>query len=99
MKKVLFWTIFVVVIVFSQSIDPSILEDTQLITALGLDYVDEQMVKGTAPLYPPGQDPKPILFILPLRPVHRKLRYRSFKESPSVLFASDAWRCIYSARS
>ncbi|KKB33195.1 Ger(x)C family spore germination protein [Bacillus thermotolerans] len=62
MKKVLFWTIFVLVIVFSQSIDPSILEDTQLITALGLDYVDEQMVKGTAtaPLYPPGQDPKPI---------------------------------------
>lgn len=65
MKKILltlFYSLFATALVVGHSIDSSILEDTQLVYAIGFDYVDEETMKGTAaaPLFPPGENPKPI---------------------------------------
>ncbi|WP_419881541.1 Ger(x)C family spore germination protein [Peribacillus sp. B-H-3] len=46
--QIIWWTIFTILLVAGYSIKPRILEDIQLITAFGYDYIDEMYVKGTA---------------------------------------------------
>lgn len=64
MKKALVWIALALVLIFNHSISTFILEDTQLVTAMGVDYEKGNRVKGTAvaPFYPPtvGAAPQPI---------------------------------------
>ncbi|MBM7647407.1 spore germination protein [Bacillus ectoiniformans] len=55
------WIIFFIVLVTNYSIRPHILEDVQLVTAIGYDYVDKDLYQGTAasPAYFAGDNPKP----------------------------------------
>lgn len=62
MKKYLFWSIFTLILLFNYSIETKILEDIQHVSAIGYDYVDGDLMKGTAaaPFYPAGIDVKPL---------------------------------------
>ncbi|KMY55182.1 hypothetical protein AC623_15660 [Bacillus sp. FJAT-27231] len=62
MKKALFWTVIAVILLFNYNLETKVLEDIQIITATGYDYVDKDTLRGTtdAPFYPQGQDVKPI---------------------------------------
>ncbi|WP_338750943.1 Ger(x)C family spore germination protein [Bacillus sp. FJAT-52991] len=62
MKKTLFWSILILILVSNYKLEPKILEDTQHISAIGYDSAGENRVKATAsvPFFPPGLDVTPM---------------------------------------
>ena len=48
MKAYLLWSIFILVLLFNFSLETSVLENIQHVSALGYDYVDDRRMKGTA---------------------------------------------------
>ncbi|KIL79489.1 Ger(x)C family spore germination protein [Bacillus badius] len=62
MRTFLIWVTIAIILVLNYNIERYVLEDIQIITAIGYDYMEDDTMRGTvaAPFYPQGQDVKPI---------------------------------------
>ncbi|WP_203363134.1 Ger(x)C family spore germination protein [Bacillus sp. REN10] len=66
MRKKIFWIVLTFLLLTNYQLEPTILEDTQHISAAGYDSAGKDRIKATAaaPFFPPGQDvtPKDVTF-------------------------------------
>ncbi|WP_100401995.1 Ger(x)C family spore germination protein [Bacillus sp. FJAT-42315] len=62
MKKILFWSALILILVTNYKLVPMILEDTLHISAVGYDLAEDDQLKATAsvPFFPPGEDVTPM---------------------------------------
>lgn len=62
MKKILIWSVFALILIMNYQLQPTVLEDTRHISAIGYDTEEDHLVKATAavPFFPPGENAKPI---------------------------------------